>query len=354
MHENVFVHQEMGDRNRMAKRMDVRMTEVAKRLGLSKATVSLAVNGRPGVNAETRQRIFDCIEEIRREQQESSESSFTHVITVVVINHQGCMVYDPQFDLMSGVMAEFSVQASARSCRLNIIYYNETEDNAGDIVRECGRSDVIGVIIFGAEMTTADRPLLKAIMKPMVLYDYRDLHGSFSSVCIDNRTAVMIAVDTLFSFHPSTVRYFATSTSFFNFRERRSAFFSAMSDHGIPVQRDDIIRLGVSIPEMQEALVSWLDSHPLPEAALLENYSVQIAMLGALKQLGIPRKRIVMAGIDELPDYITGAGDIHQIIIPHSERAAISMDLLDREIDGKWKVKTNIAAIPRLKAAAGG
>ena len=92
---------------------------------------------------------------------------------------------------------------------------------------------------------------------------------------------------------------------------------------------------------------------PKQKSRMATHKMIQIAMLGALKQLGIPRKRIVMAGIDELPDYITGSGDIHQIIIPHSERAAVSMELLDREIDGKGKVKANIVAIPRLKPAAG-
>lgn len=40
------------------------MAEVARYLGISKATVSLAVNGKPGVNSQTRERIFRCIEEM--------------------------------------------------------------------------------------------------------------------------------------------------------------------------------------------------------------------------------------------------------------------------------------------------
>ena len=44
----------------------IKMADVARYLGISKATVSLAVNGKPGVNEQTRQRILQCIEEMEK------------------------------------------------------------------------------------------------------------------------------------------------------------------------------------------------------------------------------------------------------------------------------------------------
>lgn len=41
--------------------MKVKMVDVARHLGISKATVSLAVNGKPGVNEQTRQKVLECI-----------------------------------------------------------------------------------------------------------------------------------------------------------------------------------------------------------------------------------------------------------------------------------------------------
>lgn len=41
--------------------MKVKMVDVARYLGVSKATVSLAVNNKPGVNEQTRQKILRCI-----------------------------------------------------------------------------------------------------------------------------------------------------------------------------------------------------------------------------------------------------------------------------------------------------
>lgn len=44
--------------------MKVKMVDVARHLGISKATVSLAVNGKPGVNEQTRQKVLECIKEL--------------------------------------------------------------------------------------------------------------------------------------------------------------------------------------------------------------------------------------------------------------------------------------------------
>ena len=42
--------------------MRVKAKDIAKELGLSTATVSLAINNRPGVNEDTRRRVLDYLE----------------------------------------------------------------------------------------------------------------------------------------------------------------------------------------------------------------------------------------------------------------------------------------------------
>ncbi|MGO5422332.1 LacI family DNA-binding transcriptional regulator [Mediterraneibacter faecis] len=44
--------------------MKIKMVDIARHLGVSKATVSLAVNGKPGVNEETRRMVLECLEEM--------------------------------------------------------------------------------------------------------------------------------------------------------------------------------------------------------------------------------------------------------------------------------------------------
>lgn len=46
--------------------MRVKMVDVARYLGVSKTTVSLAVNNKPGVNEQTKQKILNCIKEMEK------------------------------------------------------------------------------------------------------------------------------------------------------------------------------------------------------------------------------------------------------------------------------------------------
>ena len=46
--------------------MKIKMVDIARHLGVSKATVSLAVNGKPGVNEETRRMVLECLEEMKK------------------------------------------------------------------------------------------------------------------------------------------------------------------------------------------------------------------------------------------------------------------------------------------------
>ena len=51
--------------------MKIKMVDIAKHLGVSKATVSLAVNGKPGVNEETRRMVLECLEEMKKKDRKS-------------------------------------------------------------------------------------------------------------------------------------------------------------------------------------------------------------------------------------------------------------------------------------------
>ena len=60
-------------------RMKIKAADIARNLNLSKATVSLVLNNKPGVSEKTRRRIFDYIEEVsgkteKKNKEEKAES----------------------------------------------------------------------------------------------------------------------------------------------------------------------------------------------------------------------------------------------------------------------------------------
>ena len=81
----------------------------------------------------------------------------------------------------------------------------------------------------------------------------------------------------------------------------------------------------------------------------MENYQVSIGVLAAIQKLGIRiPEDIRLVGIDEVPEYVTPAVRLTQVKIPHAERAAIAMNLLDREIQGESVTRIRAYTVPEL------
>lgn len=345
--------------------MKVKMVDVARHLGVSKATVSLAVNNRPGVSSETRQKILECIEELGRNGgsfpqepdfkaeaavQSHPQAEKERLVEVVIINHRKQVVCDPELDLWSAVLAAFNAEARKRGYLYGLTYLNEGEEDA--VVEECNKELVAGVILFGTEMLPEDYGILDRIRKPVVLYDYEMPDGSFSSVCIDNAGAVRMALEYLYRQGAAHICCLCTSKSIYNFEKRREAFLSAWLERDVMPRKEDVIELGSTIGEITENALEWLQHHGLPDAFLCENYQVSIGIAAALHKCRIPvPERVRIVGIDEVPAYMLSGVDVAQIRIPHAERAAMAMDLLDKEISECWTAKIKVFAEPELIAA---
>ncbi len=335
--------------------LKVKMVDVARKLGISKATVSLAVNGKPGVNEQTREKIFQCIEEMEKVEESVPESSTSkpvsplRIIKVVIINHRKQVVCDPELDLWSQVLRTFDVEARKRGYLYVLTYLNEKEENLQEIIDECNLDVVAGIILFGTEMSSVDYSIIQLIHKPLVIYDYEMPDGSYSSVCIDNIRAVEIALNLFKKTGIDDICYFSTNKDVYNFEKRRDAFQNILWKYGDISGENKIIPLGNSIEEITEKAVLYLNNHKLPDACIFENYQISIGVLTAVQRLkiAVPEK-IKFVGIDEIPDYIVPDIKLTQIRIPHSERAEMAMDLLDREIQNSFRTKIKVFAVPEL------
>lgn len=347
--------------------MKIRMVDVAEKLGLSKATVSLAVNGKPGVSEETRARVFACIR-----QMEEMDSTFVfdkgqtdspaevlssqdteqtepdvlsqRIIKVIFISHDLQVLQDPEMDLWSGVLSTFDSQARKLGYLFVLSYIHDNPGEIESVIEECNQDLVAGVILYGTEMQPADEGILERIHKPLILYDYEPVESRYSSVCIDNREAVQMGLRFLRQSGARNIVYLSTSKEIYNFHSRRHAFDSALLAQGAS-PRENRVPLGRNITEITQNAADWLTSHPLPDAFLLENFQVSVGVTAALHELKIRiPDQIRLAGIDAVPRYMLSGESIPQIQVPHAERAQIAVDLLDREIREPLPTKVRIYA----------
>ena len=315
--------------------MKVRMADVARYLGVSKSTVSLAVNNKPGVNEETREKILQCVEEIEKNggfMPVEMKQNTKQQIKVVFINHKKQIICDPEMDLWSGVIETFDSEIRKKGYLYGLSYLYEDEKE--EIIKECNMPIVAGVIVFGTEMAESDRVILKQIKKPLVIYDYEFPEKQYCSVCIDNIGAVKCAMERLKQTGTRDILYIATGKEIYNFKKRREGFLNIMEQWTGQPCRNKVLVMGNSISEIQENMLKWIEKNKLPEAFLFENYQIAIGVLLAFgkKKINIPDK-VKVIGIDEVPEYMLSGNRLTYMKIPHRERAAICVSLLENLIN---------------------
>lgn len=325
--------------------MRIKAVDIAKKLNISKASVSLALNGKPGVSRETREAVFKCKEEL-----ENSTWSVTSnykngrrlTIKVIVFSRGLKIIRGAEFDLWADVLRVFDSEAKRLGYSIGITY---TEAGSEDIIRaveECNTDSVAGVILDATEMTKQDFESFKAIKKPMVIYD-NDFDSNHHSVVIDNAAAVCDAVSYLAERRCRNIKYLCQEREIYNFIQRRIGFKNGLIQNNINYDDDSVIPMGTTVLSVEEKMNEFLKNHSLPDAFIMENYQISIGVLNVLQKhsISVP-DQVSLLGIDELPYYVSGNCSLTTVKVSHTERAAAVMMFLIRDIENELPVKFNI------------
>lgn len=347
----------------MDREIRIKSVDIAKTLGLSKATVSLALNNRAGVSAKTRRQILDCRDEMLQRlaaESEQRKQPFRNgkSILIIYINRHQNVLCDPEMDMWSESLISLRKEAQLWGYDFQIEFMNCGDSSEKRILGITENAEIAGVIIYATEMTHEDEIFCRKIRKPVVLYDYDIADRSFSCVCIDAETALELSCEWLLEHGARKIKYIAIDKHAYNFTSRRYAYYLSMRMRGMEVYRSDIIFAGKRIEEVTAFMNDYLKHTWKGEALIMENFQITAGTILAARSLeiNIPGE-LQLVGIDEIPDSVFGDIKIPMISIDSRERISLAVDLLDREISQKRKIKSRVFQVPTLiydgKKAAG-
>ncbi|MFV0465752.1 MAG: LacI family DNA-binding transcriptional regulator [Lachnospiraceae bacterium] len=329
--------------------MHVKASEIAKQLNISKATVSLALNDKPGVSEKTRSEVRRCYEQLYNG--ESYDETINksrigaHIIYVIIPDYERFSVRNPELDLGKDVYDAFHQMVKAEGYILKISFINMVKKEIDDMVAICNHDDVAGIILFATELYPKDLKAFKEISHPMVIYDSDLLCGRYSQVLLNNRQGAKLAVDHFVKNGHSNMLYFATTIEIYNHQERRKGFLDSLLLHNIEADNSRIIALGNTIDQIYKNTRKYLEKNRMPTAILMESYHVSIGVIRALRESGIRiPQEISLIGIDEIPNYMTGKLELTTVKIPHAERAVWGMVMLFHEINRLIETKSTLLA----------
>lgn len=320
--------------------MKTKAVDIARALGISKATVSLALNGKPGVSEKTRREVEECrkrLEEgeslVQASLRDGSETTAFRQIKVVRVINGMKNAQNAELDLWTDVNRVFVKNLKENGYSLGLCYVDFREHNSSAMVAECNGEDVAGVIIFGTELLEENVAVLDRIHKPLVIYDTVPKTNRYPVIVIDNRQGVELAVEELMSKGNKEICYLSNPMPMYNYLSRQRGFLESMKNRGFGDVSDRILSIGSSIEECRQSMLQYFRSHMLPDAFIAESYHVTMGTVMAANELGIRiPEDVSLIGIDALPRYLTGGLAVTSVRVPHTERAYWTVQLLLKEI----------------------
>lgn len=321
--------------------MKIKAAQIARDLGLSKATVSLALNDKPGVSEETKKMIFQYIDRMEK----GIDIVENNIIKIVNYSKKE-NIYGGEVDLWSEVLSEFNKEAKKDGYSLGIDYINDDIDEINKLIMECNQGHVVGAIVFANDLDEDIFKLFKQIKKPLIIYDNDFDDDSYSYVMIDNYQGMEKIIKLIVEKGFNEVCYLANSHDNYNFRKRRMAFTDLISKYNLTGR---IFITGNDVESVYAAMKTELVDKSFPKVLISENYQVSIGTIKAIQEMNLSFKDdINLIGIDEIPDYFCYGHHLTALKIIHGKRAGVALSLLKKEIEDHDVEKFKIYSTCRL------
>lgn len=282
--------------------MDGRVTivDVARLARVSKGSVSLALNDRPGVGPATRDRILAAAAELGWQPSQRARSlsvSRAFALGLVLARPPSLLGADPFFaPFIAGV--ETVLSGRGQALVLQVVPTEEAEAAGYRRLAREGRVD--GVFVTDVRRGDTRIALLQEIGLPAVTLNRPAVPSPFPSVCVDDQPGVGATVAHLAELGHTLIAHVAGPDRYLHGSRRQDAWRRAVAAAGLPegpVQRSDF-----SAASGAAATRALLAAEPRPTAIVYANDTMAIAGMAVARDLGLTVPGdLSVAGFDDSP-----------------------------------------------------
>lgn len=280
----------------------VTMEDIARRAGVSLATVSLVLREKPGINEETRRRVFDAAQALGYQKRPfltlSSAPQLQQVGVLMKVRAEDTPYSNPFY---GPILA--SVETACRKRQINLLVAGvpvDVDNHAEELPRMLVEDQPDAIILVGAFVDHTINQLLQRPGKPVVLVDAYSQDGSYDAVVSDNFRGAYQAVSHLVAAGHRHIALVGTRPDAYpSIAERRRGYEQALRDHAIEERYFADAHLVNA--EVAEATVALLQRFPHITALFCANDMAAIEALATARALGrrLPEELSVI-GFDDI------------------------------------------------------
>jgi DNA-binding LacI/PurR family transcriptional regulator len=261
------------------------ITDIAQRAGVTKAAVSFALNGKPGISAATRERILAIAEEIGF-QPNSAARALTAgkcgVFGLVIDRPARTLGIEPFFmQLISGIQAELSAHQA-------MLQFTMTQDTDAEIElyrQWWAQRRVDGVILVDLRVNDRRVAAVERLGMPAVVVGSPQWAGSLPAIWQDDRAAVETVLRYLADNGHQLIARVGAQASYAHSALRRDAFGAAAAVAGLTALT--VEAADYTAAHSAHATLGLLGSAEPPTAILYDSDVMAAAGLGVAQRLGV-------------------------------------------------------------------
>jgi len=315
--------------------VSVNLEGIAKKAGVSAATVSLALNNRHGVSKKTREKILGIVRETGYKKRPSRGVTRGSVLFLKLIRHGHTLNDDHNVfiaDYIDGITHQ------AKEVQLRVEFSSMPASmTMNDIIYSIEQQDVAGLIILGTELSPDDVKSIAAVAKPVVFLDTYYDYLPCDFVDMNNLDSVSLVVSRFVETGHSTIGMVTSPVNVRNFRLREEGFRACLAQRGLSqeyIYPVDSTFLGAHA-DFSSLLASGVQ---LPQGLFCVNDIVCLGVARALKEAGrwVPDS-VSLIGFDNLPTSTHSDPPLTTIRVSKTEIGSKAILLLKERIENPEK-----------------
>lgn len=322
--------------------MVLKMSDIAKMANVSRAAVSLALNGKPGVSAATRKRIFKIIDKEGykplRKRKKGGVRKLASINLIIVSDTKGIVNRNyrslPFFDQLISSLTQ-NISGFGGQIQIDTLFLNNLPN---DLKRLLNETSIQNAVVLGTDLSREDIEFINGKIKHVVFVDtyYDNVNADF--VTMNNYQGTYTAASYIISKGYTKIGYAASNKIISNFLERRRGFRRALKEHrlSIPVKYFYSIDPTKLTPDSN---IGEFDTSDLPEIIFCEDDYMALRLMKEFtrKGLKIPQD-IALMGFDDIYEGVLVTPELTTMHVPIDQIVNQVINQLQGQVaDSNWE-----------------
>lgn len=329
----------------MNQNKEITINDLARKLGVSAATVSRSLQNHPGISIKTKKKIQDLAKEMGYR-----SNNFARNLQKQQTNTIGVIVPRLSSYFMATVIAGMEEVANKSGYNLIISQSSESAKKEAVSANTMFNSRVDGIMVslaYDTDNLEAFDPFIKKKI-PFVFFDRAMDLPDCTNILIDNKKAAYEATSHLIRQGCKRLIHISAIPKRNVYKDRLEGFKMALAENNLPFDESSIITTDLSQESGETAAEQIQQMNPLPDGIFVANDNCAVGCMVALKKAGIRIPQdIAFVGFNNDPVSRVVEPNLTTINYPGYEMGAVAAQHLINQFSGKTEHATTNTIILR-------